>query len=179
MEKKLLKFGFLTNIHPTNSQSSWSTFKRRLCRPFWNATYIVRGIFATSYSVCLHSMKNILAVHLKSDPAVVHNTVNGCKRVFFNSTLICRLQWVGIVCGYIVWSKIIQHYNGVIMSAMAFQITGISIVCSTVCSGADQQNIKPPVTGEFPAQKASIPENVFISWRRHARNKCYETEMII
>ena len=30
------------------------------------------------------------------------------------------------------------HYNGVIMSAMASQIIGISIVCSTVCPGADQ-----------------------------------------
>ena len=30
------------------------------------------------------------------------------------------------------------HYNDVIMSTMASQITCVSIVCSTVCSGADQ-----------------------------------------
>ena len=30
------------------------------------------------------------------------------------------------------------HYSDVIMSAIAFQITGVPIVCSTVCSGADQ-----------------------------------------
>ena len=32
------------------------------------------------------------------------------------------------------------HYNDVIMSAMVSQITGASIVYSTVCSGADQRN---------------------------------------
>ena len=32
-----------------------------------------------------------------------------------------------------------SHYNDVIMSAMAFQITGISIACSTVCAGTDQR----------------------------------------
>ena len=32
-----------------------------------------------------------------------------------------------------------QYYNDVIMGAMASQITGVSIVYSTVCSGADQR----------------------------------------
>ena len=32
-----------------------------------------------------------------------------------------------------------NHYSDVIMSAMASQITGVSIVCSTVYSGADQR----------------------------------------
>ena len=31
------------------------------------------------------------------------------------------------------------HYSDVIISAMASQITNVSIVCSTVCSGADQR----------------------------------------
>ena len=31
------------------------------------------------------------------------------------------------------------HYSDVIMGAMASQIIGVSIVCSTVCSGADQR----------------------------------------
>ena len=31
------------------------------------------------------------------------------------------------------------HYGDVIMSAMASQITGVSIVCLTICSGADQR----------------------------------------
>ena len=72
------------------------------------------------------------------------------------------------------------HYPAVIMSAVAFQITSLSTVCSTVCSGADQRkkdNIKArvtglcagnsPVTGEFPAQRDSSAENVSIWWRHH------------
>ena len=37
------------------------------------------------------------------------------------------------------WHHRLPHYNDVIMSAMASQITGVSIVCSTVYSGADQR----------------------------------------
>ena len=36
----------------------------------------------------------------------------------------------------LIWN--IAHYCDVIMSALASQITSISIVCSTICSGADQ-----------------------------------------
>ena len=36
------------------------------------------------------------------------------------------------------------HYCVVIMNAMASQITGVSIVYSTVCADADPKNIKPP-----------------------------------
>ena len=32
------------------------------------------------------------------------------------------------------------HYSDVIMYVIAFQITGVSSVCSTVCSGTDQRN---------------------------------------
>ena len=63
------------------------------------------------------------------------------------------------------------------MSALATQITGVSIACSTVCSGVDKKAIKTPrhrplwgespVTGEFPAQRASNAENVSIRWRHH------------
>ena len=74
------------------------------------------------------------------------------------------------------------HYIGVIMSAMASQITSVSIVYSTVCSGTDQrkQRSSPstklritglcegnsPVTGETPVQWVSNAENVSI-WLRH------------
>ena len=48
------------------------------------------------------------------------------------------------------------HYNGVIRRAMSSQITCVSIVCSTICSGADQRkhqcsallaDVRGPVTG--------------------------------
>ena len=64
------------------------------------------------------------------------------------------------------------------MSMIASQITGISIVYSTICSGADQRKKSKlritgicggnsPVTGEFPAQRASNVENISIWWRHH------------
>ena len=60
------------------------------------------------------------------------------------------------------------------MSAMTSQITGVSIVCSTVCSGANRRKSSPslafvgggggggnpPVTDGFPSQRASNMENV-------------------
>ena len=65
------------------------------------------------------------------------------------------------------------------MGAMASQITSLTIVYSTVYSGADQRKLQSsvllalcagnsPVTGEFPAQRASNAENVSIWWRHHA-----------
>ena len=68
-------------------------------------------------------------------------------------------------------------YIYVIMGAMASQITSVSIVYSTVCSGADQRKTSKlrvtglcegnsPMTGEFPSQRASNAENVSI-WGRH------------
>ena len=38
----------------------------------------------------------------------------------------------------------LPHYIDVIMSAMASQIIGVSIVCSVVCSSADQRKITAP-----------------------------------
>ena len=69
-------------------------------------------------------------------------------------------------------SKLSIHYSDVIMVAMAFQITSLVIVYSTVYAGADQKTSKlrvtglcagkSPVTGEFSAQMASNAENISI-----------------
>ena len=40
-----------------------------------------------------------------------------------------------------VEDKYLPHYNDVIMNAMASQIAGVSVFCSTVCAGLDQRNI--------------------------------------
>ena len=62
------------------------------------------------------------------------------------------------------------------MNTIAFQITSLTIVYSTVYSGADQISElrvtglcagNSPVTGEFRAQGASNAENVSIWWRHH------------
>ena len=69
-----------------------------------------------------------------------------------------------------------SHYGDVIMSAIASQITSLTIVYSTVYWGADQRKHQSsaslasvrnsPVTEEFPEQKANNAENVSV-WRRH------------
>ena len=70
------------------------------------------------------------------------------------------------------------HYSDATMGTMASQITSLSIVYSTVYSGADQRKHQSsvslafvrgnsPVTGEFPARMASNAENVSIWWHHH------------
>ena len=72
----------------------------------------------------------------------------------------------------------LTHYNDVIMNAMAPQITSLTIVYSTVYSRRRSKKTSKlrvsglcegnsPVTGEFPAQRASNTENVSIWWRHH------------
>ena len=70
------------------------------------------------------------------------------------------------------------HYNDVIMGKMASQITSLTIVYSAVYLSADlrkHQSCAPlafvwgnsPGTGEFPTQRASNAEDIFIWWRHH------------
>ena len=70
------------------------------------------------------------------------------------------------------------HYSDVIKNAIASQITGVSFMCSNVCSGKSKKTSKlrvtglcegnPQVTGGFPSQRTSNAENVSIWWRHHA-----------
>ena len=69
------------------------------------------------------------------------------------------------------------------MGAISSQITSLTIVYSTVYSGADQRKHQSFaslafVSGEFPAQMASNVENVSISWRHHVDLMNYEERMI-
>ena len=85
-----------------------------------------------------------------------------------------------------------SHYIGVIVGAMVSQIIGISMICSTVCSGADQRNhqssaslafVNSSVTNEFPSQRASNAENVYIDDVTTARetrsNECISVDCIM
>ena len=49
------------------------------------------------------------------------------------------VECVGQVGPCFAWGRIPTHYSDVIMSTMASQITSVSIICSTVSSGADQR----------------------------------------
>ena len=72
----------------------------------------------------------------------------------------------------------ILHYNDKVMSAMASQITSLTIVYSAVYSRRRSKETpklciiglcagNSPVTGEFPAQNVSNAENVSIWWRHY------------
>ena len=52
-------------------------------------------------------------------------------------------SWTILSCAY-KQERMSQHNSDIIMRAMASQITGVSIVCSTVCSSADQNKFEPP-----------------------------------
>ena len=82
------------------------------------------------------------------------------------------------ICLSLDYSSRRKHYNDPIMSAMASQITSLTIVYSTVYSmRKSKENSKicvtsliagnSPVTGEFPAHKAGNAENISIWWRHH------------
>ena len=54
------------------------------------------------------------------------------------------------------------------MNAMASQITSFTI---TFIQAQIKENIKAPVTREFPAQMANKTENVSTWWRHHINTK--------
>ena len=84
------------------------------------------------------------------------------------------------------------HYDDVIMSAIASQITSLTIVYSIVYSDADQRYHQSSASLAFvwgihrgpvnsPQEMASYAENVSIWWRHHAKvsfpNTCYELRL--
>ena len=90
-------------------------------------------------------------------------TVESLATILSLSSRKCHFGKIFIAC----------HYNDVIMSAMASQITNLTIVYSTVYSRRISKKTSKlrvtglcegnsPVTGEFPAQKTSDVENVSI-----------------
>ena len=74
------------------------------------------------------------------------------------------------------------------MTATASQIISLTIVYSTVYSGADQRKHEAQrhwplwgnslITGEFPAQMAGDAENVSIWWRHHKISSKFYTNRI-
>ena len=69
----------------------------------------------------------------------------------------------------------VNHYNGVIMTTVASQITSLTVAYSSVYTFADQRKHQSSAslfgTGEFPAQRSSNAENVSIWWRHHLLRK--------
>ena len=64
-------------------------------------------------------------------------------------------------------APIAAHYSDVIMSAIASQITGVSIDCSTACPGADQRKHQSSASlafcEGFTSLRTSDADNMFLS----------------
>ena len=130
--------------------------------------------FHWSSSLCVQLTVNQQWCSLPSDYAQRHCLSQWCPQKHEWITL--REYVPGDDGMYSIFQKKLLrfNYNDTIMSAMASQLTFVSIVCSSVGSGADQRKHQSsaslgfvPVTGEFPTQKASNAENASIWWRHH------------
>ena len=87
-----------------------------------------------------------------------------------------RVKW--LFSSRLTKHAIASHYSHVIMNAMASQINGVSIVCSTVYSGADQRKHQSSAPlalvrgiqrwlADSPHKRPAKQKNVSIWWRHH------------
>ena len=119
---------------------------------------------------------------------IVGNNIGGQEWLNLELLIYTLYSWIQNSCEYFAdsfWMLSKQpantgiriHYNDVIIGTMACQITSLTIVYSTVYSGADKKKLKlrvpglclgtSPMTGAFATQMASNAENVSIWWRHH------------
>ena len=99
--------------------------------------------------------------------------------IAFVACLVSDNAMTGMVTGYVQYVPRLMcmfalHYSDVTMSVMASKITDILIVCSTVCSGADQRKHQNSASLGFVKGIHWWPvENVTIWWRHHVDVFCY------
>ena len=108
-----------------------------------------------------------------------------CNRIECSWVIITTPGWMLMAWLYFAPC----HYGDVIMGTIASQITSLTVVYSTVYSGADQKNIKAlrhwPLcgeftgTGEFPAQRANNAEKGSIWWLYHVISDGHDEAVIM
>ena len=71
-------------------------------------------------------------------------------------------------CDHIIMDSVLIHYSDVIISATVSQITSVSSVCSTICSGADQRKHQSSASLAFVRGTKGqwCGKNTF-RWRHH------------
>ena len=111
--------------------------------------------------------------------------------IFLRRYLTCVIKAGTLGCVFIDTKTRSSHYSDVMMRAMASQITSLTIVYSAIYSRRRSQSPtklrvtglcegNSPVTGEFPAQRASNAENVSIWWRHHMVSaKCTQVSPVV
>ena len=120
-------------------------------------------------TIRLHTCIIDIHPHKADTTETRYNTVTFFQNTQTNSPYLASRVSYGL---YIVSSNIhllstLTHYDDVIMTAMASQITSLTIVYSIVYSAADKRKHQSsvslcagnsPGTGEFPTQMASYAE---------------------
>ena len=96
-----------------------------------NPRHIFQRNFNRNLNISIQENAFDIAVCISMTECVVYANVLGQFRPIL-------YQWAPILFEKPAYHSFQMHYSGFIMSATASQITGVSIVCSTVCSGADQ-----------------------------------------
>ena len=103
-----------------------------------------------------------------------------CRNYCFKYKIKCthKLCWAISIFSWNVGLFGFFHYGDVIMSTVAPQITGVSIICSAVCSGADQSKRQSSASLAFVRGIHRSPvdsfhkgpvtrKKGFIWWRHH------------
>ena len=85
------------------------------------------------------------------------------------------LSWIILLHSLSIAAVLIWLYGDVIMSAMASQITSLTIVYSTFYSGADQREHQSSASLVFVRGIHRSLENVSIWWRHHG---VWESSMV-
>ena len=108
----------------------------------------IKSIMREHVSHLLASTKNKSVYKFHGISTVIFRTliyshISGNKSYKTIAMMYYNFQYVSLASiyglSYMGCELIMRHHSDVVMSAMASQITGVSIVYSTVCSGADQR----------------------------------------
>ena len=105
----------------------------------------------------------------------IHERIASVSVLLHNLGTIALIQIRWKILFVVIDDQIATYYSDVIMGAMASQTTSLTI--DRLFRHRSKKNSKlrvtghcrgnSPVTGEFPAQRASNAENVSIWWRYH------------
>ena len=147
----------------------------------FNAIYIMRYI-SLFHATSSHYGNTYNMLTCFSDQSLTHG--NQYQRCMCSTYLYLFVPYKNrIMCYRLSVMTITFHYTDVMMSTTASEIAGVSIVCWTVCSGADKQKSKrrvtglcernPLVTGRFssqgPGTRKIFPfDDVILCWVRNS-----------
>ena len=115
------------------AEQKWTTY----CRKHFKLIYNCRACYSCGHAIChiesLGTVPIFISVYCNYGLRVIaHGQWSDNKRFGLNHYMYWYMRMRECV------RSIEYDYNDAIMNAIAYQITGISIVFSMVCSGADQ-----------------------------------------